>query len=87
MLINYKKSVCDGNPSGRLLNHVTARIKIRKILSHKGGNVVTMIVGTFRSTEIQFLTDSHTRGLDPRSDIVLVHFQGSQVTSDVKKPV
>ena len=30
--------------------HVTARIKIRKILSHKEGNVVS----TFRSTEINF---------------------------------
>ena len=28
--------------------------KIRKILSHKVGNVVTMVVGVFRSTEINF---------------------------------
>ena len=34
--------------------HVSVIIKFRKILSHKVGNVVTVVVGVFQSTKINF---------------------------------
>ena len=68
-------------------NHVTVIIKILKILNHKVGNVITMIVDTFWSTEINFCPIPTHEGSIPASDTVLVHLQGSQVESGVKKPV
>ena len=47
-----------------------------------------LVSNTGLATEDQFLTDSDTRGLDPFvSDAALVHFQGSKVSSGVKKAV
>ena len=53
----------------------------------KVGNVITMILNTFRSTEINFWPITMHEGSIPVSDTVLVHFQDSQVISGVKKPV
>ena len=62
-------------------------VKIRKILSHKVGNTITMVVDAFWSTEVNFWPIPTHEGSIPVSDITLVHFQGPQMTSDVKKPV
>ena len=75
------------NKRSTTYNHVSGRKNIRRILSHKVTNVVTMVVGGFWSTEINFWPISTHEGSISVSDIVLVHFQGPQVTSDVKKPV
>ena len=68
-------------------NHVTGRKKILKIQSQEVGNVITMVVDTFWSTEIIFWRITTNEGLIPVSDTVLAHLQGSQVASGVKKPV
>ena len=67
--------------------HVSVFVKIRKILSHKVGNTITMDVVVFWSTEINFWPIPTHEGSISVSDTTLVHFQGSQVTSDVKNPV
>ena len=71
----------------RYNNHVSVIKKILKILNHKVGNVVTMVVNTFRSTGINFWPIPTHEGSIPVSDTVLVHFQESQVVSGVKKSV
>ena len=68
-------------------NHVSVIKKISKILSHEVGNVITMVVDNFRSTEINFWSIPTHEGSIPVSDTVLVHFEGSQVESGVKKSV
>ena len=68
-------------------NHVSVFVKIRKILSHKVENAITMVVVVFWSTEINFWPIPTHEGSIPVSDIILVHLQGSQVRPDVKKPV
>ena len=68
-------------------NHVSGTKQILKILSHEVGNVITMVVDTFRSTEINFWPITTHEGSIPVSYTVLVHFQGSQMTSGVKKSV
>ena len=57
-------------------------IKIRKILSHKIGNVITMIVDDFRSTELNW-ADFDTLGLDPGLKHRISPF--SRIKSDIRQ--
>ena len=66
------------------INHVSViMFFFWKILSHQVWNIVTMIVDTFGYIEINFCPIQ----IHEVSDIVIVHFQGSQVVFDLKKPV